>query len=59
MTIQQAKDKLGDRAEWELRNMIKALSFMGALNTPEEDERLRAAKILVQQSPARSQGRGR
>jgi len=33
-----------DYATWELRNIIKALSFLPLLNTPEENARLKAAK---------------
>ena len=33
-----------NRATWELKNMIKALSIMEILNTSEENERLRQAK---------------
>jgi len=47
MTKQEAIIILGNRAKWELQNMKKALSFMGALNSPEENERLKACKILL------------
>ncbi len=47
MTIQEAREILGNRAKWELQNMKKALSFMGALNTIEENQRLEACKILL------------
>ena len=33
------------RPTWELKNMVKALSLHSWLNTPEEDERLRMAKL--------------
>lgn len=33
-----------NKATWELKNMIKALSIMEILNTSEENERLRQAK---------------
>ena len=32
------------RETWELKNMVKALSMMRALNTDEENERLAKAK---------------
>lgn len=38
---------VGDQDSVCLRNMIKALSFLGALNTPEEDARLAAAKRIL------------
>lgn len=48
MTIQQAQNIIGyNRDVWELRNTKKALSFMGALNTPEENKRLAAVKTLL------------
>ena len=50
MNLQEAKDILGDRAKWELRNMKKALEFMGAFNTEEEDKRLQAVKIMLKAS---------
>ena len=33
------------RATWELKNMIKANSFLGALNTPEENKQLELMKM--------------
>ena len=36
--------KVNNRPTWELKNMVKALSMMRALNTDEENERLAEAK---------------
>lgn len=47
MTVNEAKNILGNRAVWELRQMIKALNTFGAINTPEENERLEACKVLL------------
>jgi hypothetical protein len=47
MTFEKAREILGNRAKWELQNIKKALSFMGALNTQEENERLEACKIML------------
>jgi len=48
MTQEQARKIVGNRDKWELKNMIKALQmFGGYLNTPEDNLRLQAAKILV------------
>ena len=33
-----------DKATWELKNIIKALSMMSVLNTDEENKRLEQAK---------------
>ncbi|MEK6880127.1 MAG: hypothetical protein AABY22_10985 [Nanoarchaeota archaeon] len=47
MSIKQAMDILGNRADWELVRMKKALSKLPTLNTPEENERLEAVKVLL------------
>ena len=47
MSVEEAWKIVGNQPTWALRNMIKALSMMSALNTPQEDERLEAAKIAV------------
>jgi len=47
MTINEAWKIVGNQPTWALRNMIKALNMMSALNTPEENTRLEAAKIAV------------
>ena len=33
-----------NKATWELKNMVKALSIMSVLNTDEENKRLEEAK---------------
>jgi|APGre2960657505_1045072.scaffolds.fasta_scaffold05862_3 hypothetical protein len=40
----------GNQPRWALRNMMQALSMCPAINTPEEDERLAAAKYLFHNS---------
>lgn len=47
MTIEEAKKICGNQPKWALKNMIKALKMFEVLNTPEENERLQAAKILI------------
>lgn len=47
MTKIEAKNLLGDRAEWELKAMIRALSIMPFFNTDEDNQRLEACKILI------------
>lgn len=47
MTKEKAKEILGDRATWELKNMKKALSILPWFNTKEEDERLKAVKVML------------
>ena len=47
MTTEQAKKILGDRPAWELKNIVRALSMFRLFNTPEENERLEAAKVIL------------
>lgn len=49
MTREEAKALLGDRARWELTNMKRALSTLGALNSAEENHRLEAVKVLLRE----------
>lgn len=51
MTLQEAKNILGDRARWELLNMKKALSMFPILNSKEENLRLEAVKIMLRSMP--------
>lgn len=47
MTLEEAKKIVGNQPSWALNNMIKALEmFGGFMNTPEENQRLQAAKIV-------------
>lgn len=51
MTLEEAKRIVGNQPTWALRNMVKALSmFGGYLNTPEENLRLKAAKVVLRNS---------
>ena len=54
MTYEQAKRITGNQPIWALRNMIKALSMMSVINTPEENKRLKAAKIVLRNKNKRS-----
>lgn len=47
MTYDEAKKITGNQPAWALRNMIKALEMCQWLNTPEEKERLIAARIVA------------
>ena len=47
MKYQHAKKITGDQPAWALKNMIKALSLHAWLNTPKENERLQAAKLIL------------
>ena len=48
MTLDQAKQLVGNQPTWALRNMVKALNMLPALNTAEDNERLEAAKFIIQ-----------
>jgi len=47
MTQAQALEIVGRRARWELQAMRRALSMHAWLNTPEENSRLQAVKVLL------------
>ena len=47
MNLEEAKEILGDRATWELKNMKRALSSMPILNTDEDNQRLEAVKVML------------
>ena len=47
MTTEEAWKIVGNQPKWAIRNMVKALSTMKALNTAEENQRLAAAKICL------------
>jgi len=47
MTLTEAKKLLGDRADWELRNMKKALESMRILNSLEDEKRLAAVRVML------------
>ena len=47
MSLEEAKELIGNAARWELLNMKKALSSMVILNSSEENTRLVAVKKLL------------
>ena len=47
MTYDEAKKITGNQPAWALRNMIKALELHPWLNTPAEQQRLIAARIVA------------
>ena len=47
MTLDQAKQLVGNQPTWALRNMVKALKMLPALNTAEDNERLEAAQFIL------------
>jgi hypothetical protein len=51
MTLEQARDILGNRPRWEIIAMRRALSIHQWLNTPEENRRLEACKTILKAKP--------
>jgi hypothetical protein len=47
MSLQEAKELVGNQDTTSLRNMIKALNMMTWKNTPEDWQRLEAAKMVL------------
>jgi len=47
MTVQEAWSIVGNQPKSAIKNMVKALSMMKALNTSEENRRLEAGKICL------------
>jgi hypothetical protein len=47
MTQDQARDIIGNRARWEVQAIARALSLHQWLNTPEENQRLKAARLIL------------
>jgi hypothetical protein len=47
MTLQEAKELIGNQDTVSLRNMVKALNMMTWKNTPEDWQRLEAAKVVL------------
>tara|TARA_R110000787_G_scaffold143345_1_gene256973 strand:+ start:291 stop:518 length:228 start_codon:yes stop_codon:yes gene_type:complete len=50
MTLEKAKKIVGNQPRWAIKNMVKALSMHSQLNTAKENERLAAAKIVLQRA---------
>jgi len=47
MTYNEARRIVGNQGDTPLRNMIHALQLLTWLNTPEDEQRLKAAKIVL------------
>ena len=47
MTIQEYMVQYNTKPEWELNAIKKALSIMEILNTPDENNRLNAVKMIL------------
>ena len=47
MSIQEAWKITGNQPRWAIKNMVRALGMFSAIHTPEEQLRLRAARICL------------
>ena len=52
MTIDQAKEIVGNQPTWALRNMVKALKMLPFMNTAEDEKRLAAAVMVIKSRKA-------
>ena len=49
MTLEEAKKIVGNQPTWALKNMVKALNMLPALNTAEDELNLQAAKVVLKE----------
>jgi hypothetical protein len=47
MNLIEAKKIVGNQPTWALKNMVKALKMLPAMNTAEDELNLQAAKIVL------------
>tara|TARA_R110002012_G_scaffold281239_1_gene470242 strand:+ start:542 stop:694 length:153 start_codon:yes stop_codon:yes gene_type:complete len=47
MTLEEAKKVVKPQPRWAIKNMVKALKMLRALNTEEEERRLLAGEIIL------------
>jgi hypothetical protein len=47
MTLNEAKEIVGNQPTWALKNMVKALKMLPLMNTAEDEKRLAAAVIVI------------
>jgi len=47
MTLDQAKEIVGNQPSWALRNMVRALKMFPLMNTAQDEERLAAAVMVL------------
>lgn len=56
MTTAQAWSIIGNQPKWAIKNMIKALNMLPALNTREDKIRLEAAQIAIKTTNPKYEG---
>jgi hypothetical protein len=47
MTIEEAKEIVGNQPTWALKNMVKALKMLPLMNTAQDEQRLSAAVMVI------------
>lgn len=47
MTLEEAKEIVGNQPTWALRNMVKALKMLPLMNTAQDEKRLAAAVMVI------------
>lgn len=47
MTLNEAKEIVGNQPTWALKNMVKALKMLPLMNTVEDEKRLAAAVLVI------------
>ena len=47
MTLDQAKEIVGNQPTWALRNMVKSLKMLPLMNTAQDEKRLAAAVMVI------------
>ena len=47
MTLEEAKEIVGNQPTWALRNMVKALKMLPLMNTAQDEKRLAAAVMII------------
>ena len=52
MTLDEAKEIVGNQPTWALRNMVKALKMLPLMNTAQDEKRLAAAVMIIKSRKA-------
>lgn len=47
MTLNEARELVGNQPTWALKNMVKALKMLPLMNTKEDERRLAAAVLII------------
>jgi hypothetical protein len=47
MTIEEAREIVGNQPTWALKNMVKALKMLPLMNTAQDEQRLSAAVMVI------------